>query len=323
MGMRERLIVALGVAALGAIGSANAAPQARIWVSGKGQDTAGCGSPVSPCRTLQFAHDNVSSGGQIDILDPAGYGAIKITKAVRIVNDGVGTASVLAQAGLDAISISAGPNDAIFLRGLNIDGGGVGHRGIDFLSGGSLEVMDTGIRYFSGNGIALEQSAVGRFRFKNVIASENGGDGLIVIPQNTSSANVVIHDSTFSHNSGSGVNIDASSANVITMTLSDSAVDFNQVAGVNIGTVQNTTNGDEVILDNVTITHNPIGVAIHGAPSTVLRYNMFIGRSLMSYNATCLSVAFFGGAISSYGDNYATGNGIDNFGALATLIARQ
>ncbi|WP_158818603.1 hypothetical protein [Methylocapsa sp. S129] len=67
----------------------------RAWVSGHGADAAGCGAPASPCRSLQYVHDNIiAAGGEIDILDPAGYGAITITKALSIVNDGVGTAGV-------------------------------------------------------------------------------------------------------------------------------------------------------------------------------------------------------------------------------------
>src|SRR5580698_9504359 len=92
----------------------------RVWVSGHGADAAGCGTPDSPCRSLQYAHDSaVVAGGEIDILDPAGYGAVTITKAVSIVNDGVGTAGVQSAAG-DAITINAGSLDAVYLKGLNI-----------------------------------------------------------------------------------------------------------------------------------------------------------------------------------------------------------
>ena len=67
----------------------------RAWVSGHGVDAAGCGAPTAPCRSLQYVHDNVVvAGGEIDILDPGGYGAISITKAISIVNDGVGAPRV-------------------------------------------------------------------------------------------------------------------------------------------------------------------------------------------------------------------------------------
>src|SRR5471032_1134863 len=120
-----------------AASSAGAQTANRAWVSGHGADAAGCGAPSAPCRSLQYTHDHiVAAGGEIDILDPAGYGAITITKAISIVNDGVGTAGVQTSSG-NAITISAGagPADAVTLRGLNIDGLGTGGHGIRFTSG--------------------------------------------------------------------------------------------------------------------------------------------------------------------------------------------
>ena len=86
---------------------AASALNARTWISGKGVDQAGCGPAASPCRSLQYAHDQTSAGGEIDILDAAGYGSLVITKAISIVNDGAGLAGVLA-AGGRAIEINCG-----------------------------------------------------------------------------------------------------------------------------------------------------------------------------------------------------------------------
>jgi hypothetical protein len=123
----------------------------RAWVSGHGSDVAGCGAPTNACRTLQYAHDNiVSFGGEIDILDPAGYGTLNITKAISIVNDGVGTAGVQTNSG-NAITINAGTQGAVYLRGLNIDGLQTpGIAGIEFKSGTTLTVVNCVIRHFGG-----------------------------------------------------------------------------------------------------------------------------------------------------------------------------
>src|SRR5271155_4981612 len=100
----------IGIGAISLLISAAPAQAAtvRAWVSGRiGSDVASCGAPVTPCRTLQYTHDNVvAAGGEIDILDPAGYGTINITKSISIVNDGVGTAGVQANTG-NAITINA------------------------------------------------------------------------------------------------------------------------------------------------------------------------------------------------------------------------
>ena len=59
------------------------------------------------------------------MLDTAGYGPLTINKAISIVNDG-SIASILVPSGGTGILISAGPTDAVSLRGLTIEGAGVG-----------------------------------------------------------------------------------------------------------------------------------------------------------------------------------------------------
>src|SRR5437588_5538508 len=98
--MYRRVNVAAAVAAalfvaLAAPTGVGAAPALnRIWISNTGVDAPGCASATSPCRTLQYAHDNLNSGGEIYILNPSGYGALTITKAITVVNDGAGVAVV-------------------------------------------------------------------------------------------------------------------------------------------------------------------------------------------------------------------------------------
>src|SRR5579883_3541898 len=93
----------------------------RTWVSGKGSDSGSC-SLASPCRTFAYAIAQTAAGGEIDVLDPAGYGALTITQSISIVNDGVGEAGVQAGSGGAAITINAGASDVIQLRGLTIEG---------------------------------------------------------------------------------------------------------------------------------------------------------------------------------------------------------
>jgi hypothetical protein len=96
-------------AALLACGLAAAPAQAgpnRTFVSGTGTDSGTCTRPA-PCRTFAFALSVTNAGGEIDVLDTAGYGTVIITKAISIVNDGVGVAGITASSG-DAITINAG-----------------------------------------------------------------------------------------------------------------------------------------------------------------------------------------------------------------------
>src|SRR5471030_680614 len=186
----------MGIAAWAGIGLSSAPALAagtanRVWVSGHGVDAAGCGAPMAPCRSLQYAHDNaVAAGGEIDILDPAGYGAIVITKALSIVNDGVGTAGVQATSG-DAITINAGANDAIYLKGLNLDGVNESARvGVDLIGGGKLTIIDCVARHFLSAGIWVESVFTNtQVVIADTNASDNGdaSDGIIAQPSNGNS----------------------------------------------------------------------------------------------------------------------------------------
>src|SRR5712691_6573712 len=77
-----------------AIPSLAQAQATRTWVSGVGDD-ANPGSRTAPCKTFAGAISKTAPGGEIDAIDPGGFGTLTITKAVTI--DGQGTfASVLA-----------------------------------------------------------------------------------------------------------------------------------------------------------------------------------------------------------------------------------
>src|SRR5437660_7514948 len=74
--------------------SAVHAQATRTWVSGVGDD-ANPGSRTAPCKTFAGAISKTAPSGEIDAIDPGGFGTLTITKAVTI--DGKGTfASVLA-----------------------------------------------------------------------------------------------------------------------------------------------------------------------------------------------------------------------------------
>src|SRR5450432_773189 len=198
--------LAAGVAAaLLVCGSAQAAGANRAWVSGHGTDAAGCGAPTAPCRSLQYTHDHiVVAGGEIDILDPAGYGAITITKGISIVNDGVGTAGVQATSG-DAITINAGTG-AVVLRGLDVEAQGGAVNGIHFIAGGSLTVQDSTIKGFGVAGISYEPTTAGYLFVSDGTASSQG----VTI-------DATLADSTLAHNATLGAESAANNATVFLM----------------------------------------------------------------------------------------------------------
>src|ERR1051326_8920883 len=156
--MTRMIPAALGAVmlmALGLIAPANA--QSRVFVAALGSDTNAC-TFAAPCRSFQHAHNVVAANGEIDVLDPAGYGALTITKAISV--QGHGFSGITATSG-NAITINAGANDQISLRGLVIEGFGTGDNGIVFNAGTSSNIQDSVIRHFTANGISFQPTAGG------------------------------------------------------------------------------------------------------------------------------------------------------------------
>ncbi len=218
-------------------GPASAAAN-RAWVSGHGVDAPGCGAPTSPCRSLQYTHDNiVAAGGEIDVLDPAGYGALNITKSISVVNDGVGTAGVQTTSGI-AINVNAGAADTVYLRGLNIDGVNfAGATGVQFNSGASLTLVNCVVRHFVNYGIALAPSgATPRVNISQTTSSNNLGGGLLVRPiLGGTSNNVVVDGLTAQGNGGDGVTVDGgSTTGTVAVYLSNSNASNNGGDGAKI-----------------------------------------------------------------------------------------
>src|SRR5262245_23923450 len=59
-------------------GTSAFAQATRTWVSGVGNDANPC-SRTAPCKTFAGAISKTAIGGEIDALDPGGYGTITIT----------------------------------------------------------------------------------------------------------------------------------------------------------------------------------------------------------------------------------------------------
>src|SRR5207253_8119005 len=66
----------------------------RTWVSGVGDDANPC-SRTAPCKTFAGAISKTAKDGEISVLDPGGFGAVTITKAITIDGGGGQVASVL------------------------------------------------------------------------------------------------------------------------------------------------------------------------------------------------------------------------------------
>src|ERR1700761_44414 len=128
--------IALIFGAFIATGLAFAAPAeaqaTRTWVSGVGDDANPC-SRTAPCKTFAGAISKTAPAGEINVLDPGGFGAVTITKSITITSESP-EAGVLVS-GTNGIVINAGPTDTVILKGLDIEGLGTGLNGISILAG--------------------------------------------------------------------------------------------------------------------------------------------------------------------------------------------
>ena len=59
------------------------AQASRTWVSGVGDDANPC-SRTAPCKTFAGAISKTAVNGEINCLDPGGFGAVTITKSITI-----------------------------------------------------------------------------------------------------------------------------------------------------------------------------------------------------------------------------------------------
>src|SRR5436305_12383807 len=102
------------------------AQASRTWVSGVGDDANPC-SRTAPCKTFAGAISKTAVDGEIDALDPAGFGAVTITKAITIDGSATGMAGILASGVVGAVTVNITANSGsnfVQLRSLSINGSG-------------------------------------------------------------------------------------------------------------------------------------------------------------------------------------------------------
>jgi hypothetical protein len=183
----------------------------RVFVSGTGSDSNPC-TFASPCRSFQHAHDVAPAGGEISVLDSAGYGTVSINKSISIVNPGGVEAGISVSSGNSGITINS-PNatDTIILRGLTIDGQRVGLYAINFQSGGRLEILDSVVRNFTNSGIIVQPSTGSMtLLVSKTHVLDNSNAGIYLSPKGSSLITNALVDQTTVSNNTYGIYIDAS-----------------------------------------------------------------------------------------------------------------
>src|SRR5712692_1878090 len=135
------VVLALAFAAALHVASAQAQLVRTCVSMAKGSDSnsASFCHCTTPCRTFATAHANTLSNGEITVLDPGDYGGLTITRSISINNDSGGEASITVPGGNTGIIVNATAGAYVNLRGLTIQGVGLGTPiGLRFNTGFSL-----------------------------------------------------------------------------------------------------------------------------------------------------------------------------------------
>src|SRR6266853_2471089 len=107
----------LSVFAFVVLGAAMMYGQAsRTWVSGVGDDVNPC-SRTAPCKTWAGAISKTAACGEIDALDPGGFGALTITKSIIL--DGTGTFASTLASSTNGFTINVAATDFVTIRGIS------------------------------------------------------------------------------------------------------------------------------------------------------------------------------------------------------------
>jgi hypothetical protein len=268
----------------------------RTFVSGNGSDSNPC-SIAAPCRSFAGAIAQTSQGGEIAVLDTAGYGAVTINKAISIVNEEGVEAGISVTSG-DGITITANSSDVVNLRGLTIVGAG-GDNGITFNRGGNLNIQNCVIRGFStSSGLNLQPT--GNFNadinVSNTIVSGNGF-GIVLAPLGAPLVTASFAQVQAIHNSSRGFLVDGSNTPGILHALAaDSLASGNGLSGFSVHSENGATT---FTLVNSKAANNGIGV------ESVTNATMFLNGTTVTGNTTGFA-GTNGGAIASYGNNAIT-----------------
>jgi hypothetical protein len=280
-----------------ACATAAQAQATRTWVSGVGDDVNPC-SRTAPCKTFAGAISKTAAQGEIDCIDPGGFGTVTLTKSITI--DGGGTFGSILSALTNGVNVNDGATATpgtinVTLRNLSIDGAGTGTNGINYTSGKSLHVEHCQIFGINGTGINVNlNNANGGEVYIEDTSIYSCTTGVRLTNANGAAfASAVLDNVNIGHitGTGNGVRLDANGF----AEIHDTVIEFAAASGISIAA--STANAS--IIDTM-IAHCATGISAAGGASR-------IAHSTVILNGT--GVAFSGGGtLRTFGDNNFDGN---------------
>jgi hypothetical protein len=259
----------------------------RTWVSGVGDDVNPC-SRTAPCKTFAGAISKTATAGEINCLDPGGFGAVTITKSITL-NCHEVLGSILAS-GVPGVTINAtAAGSKVILRGLQING----------VQGGTAVAGTIGVRILAAAVVAIQDSVITQFAQQGIVDTRTGG-GTKLLVQNT----------VISHNVGSGISAAAGAVNNV---LLDNVSSIDNLFGLAAGT------GNNVLVKRSNLSGNGTGAQMDSGSQVDIADSAVSGNgtgfagvgsgrlsnSEVSFNTTASTAT----GIASFGNNRFFGNG--------------
>jgi hypothetical protein len=284
-------LTVLGLTLLGAFYAAPAHAQAtRTWVSGVGDDANPC-SRTAPCKTWAGAISKTTPGGEIDALDPGGFGGLTITKSITLDGGGGQVASVLV-AGTNGIVVAAQATDYVTLRNLRFDG---------LLGGGNANAGINGVRVSSAAQVTIDNCDIFGFN-TNGIDVELGTTGA-----------VVVRNTTLRNNAQNGV-FASSSSGFALVQISNSSIVGTQVGGSPAQNGVNAGSGGAITVFNTTFQDLATGATAQAGAI------LSVDSSLFSSTATAINTAA-GTTFSTNVSNNSFYNAGTAFGGAGSYVS--
>ncbi|MES2935157.1 MAG: right-handed parallel beta-helix repeat-containing protein [Pseudomonadota bacterium] len=274
----------------------------RTWVSGVGDDVNPC-SRTAPCKTFAGAISKTAAGGEINVIDSGGFGAVTITKSITI--DGAALMASILASGTNAIIVNASATDVVTIRGIHMQGlsatASPGLNGIRFINGKELHVENCVIENFRGIGIDAQNPTANNALFvrdtiiRNVIDPINGGGGILVKPVGVA-ATVSLDNVRFDQNNF-GMRIEANTKAMVRNSLASNTSPGNGFV------VFSSSGAAEMFIENSSVSNGAqSGILSNGSAAKI-----YLSNTTIFGNPQGL-VSSGGGQIISFGNNKNAGN---------------
>ena len=286
-------IFAAALFALMAVAAPAQAQATRTWVSGVGNDANPC-SRTAPCKTFAGAYSKTAAGGEIDAMDPGGFGTVTIAKSLTIDGGGGQVASILNTTATNGIVVSAGAG-TVTISNLTINGAGSGLNGIRVLTAATVSIVNTIVAGNTGSGIDIEPSGAGaQVYLSNVNVHDNGTNGILVKGTGGVAAQLTM-DNVFLAKNVNGLRVeDGGKVGVMRTTVTGAT---NGIQAVSASTAS------AIVVKSSMVSGNTNGLVTSGANASIVISDMAI------YNNATAGISSPTGTVYTFGNNYNANNG--------------